>query len=475
MSGGGGIHSEKLKSLIDFIFRVNSNYADSDELPFLVLQAATELVSCESATFIFVKNSITSLNFLCGAERIRTENFSFSEKSVASFVLQTKKSVFVNHPENEPDLLPVSPGNVQNFAAVFVKIGGKINAVLEAENKKNGKRFHEEDLLLLQEFLRHASLAFSASAELEKKSVRLKAFESAGTERKFHPFVAHNHGIVSLLEKIRVWSEDSAVLILGESGVGKEIFAEQIHLFSSRKKNPFVRVNCTQKIESLARLFDSAAGGTIFFDEISALNPVFQDELLHFLQNPRNDVRIMASTKNDLEKMVKDGVFSGDLYFRLNVLTFSVPPLRDRRDEIEFLCDFFLQKFSAETHKNFSGFSDAAKSAIFSYIWRGNVRELENTILRGCISGTPPLIQANDLRLPFFSSAESDHAEIKNIAAENSEHDDKTLKTALDNFKREYIVKILQETNWNKTKAAKIMDVQRTYLSRLISELGIKK
>ena len=134
-----------------------------------------------------------------------------------------------------------------------------------------------------------------------------------------------------------------------------------------------------------------------------------------------------------------------------------------------------MNKFKAEIHKEFLGFSEAAKKAIYSYMWPGNIRELENTIERACIIGNPPFIQLNDLRLPVDSENLQGNTEIKNCAEELSLMKDRSLKNALSEFKRQYVERILRETNWNQTAAAKILDIQRTYVSKLISELNIRR
>ena len=297
-----------------------------------------------------------------------------------------------------------------------------------------------------------------------------------------------------------------SILITGESGVGKEVVADAIQQKSSRRDKPFIKVHCAALSESLLESelfghekgaftgaealhkgkFELADGGTIFLDEIGEINPGVQVKLLRVLQEKKFervgscdtisvDVRIIAATNRDLEAMIKEGTFRSDLYFRLNVLPIAVPPLRERRDELEDLCEFFLNKFKAEIHKDFLGFSEAAKKAIYSYMWPGNIRELENTIERACIIGNPPFIQLNDLRLPVDSENLQENTEIKNCAEELSLMKDRSLKNALSEFKKQYVERILRKTNWNQTAAAKILDIQRTYVSKLISELNIRR
>ncbi len=317
-------------------------------------------------------------------------------------------------------------------------------------------------------------------------------------ENVFHPFIAKNSSILSLIEDIKKTSTiDSSILILGESGVGKGILAEQAHLLSNRKEKPFIRIRCDSLSPNLldSKLFgdtsnkgiiEKAFGGTLFFDEISFLPLSLQAKLLRMIQEKRIekidssekvsvDVRLIVSTRYDLEGMVKKETFLSDLYFSLNVLQLTVPPLRERKDEIEELCNFFLLKHKSEVHKDFEGFSEVAKKTIQTYMWPGNIRELSNAIERACIVGCPPLIQNSDLRLPNDLDILQKEEEIKNIAEESFSKNDKTLKTALKAFKRNYVSLILQSENWNQTAASKTLDIQRTYLSKLISDLDLRR
>ena len=183
----------------------------------------------------------------------------------------------------------------------------------------------------------------------------------------------------------------------------------------------------------------------------------------------------MAATNRDLEKMVQEGTFRQDLYYRLNVLPFHIPPLRDRKEDIEPLAFFFRRKFSVETKKNFTSFSDEALKLLFAYYWPGNVRELENTIERACVLGKPPVIRADDLRLHVAGSSNPSGKVCEDVLYDVDVSDgDRTLKTAVNKFKKAYITRILEETSWNQTETGKILGIQRTYVSRLLNELHIR-
>jgi Nif-specific regulatory protein len=215
-----------------------------------------------------------------------------------------------------------------------------------------------------------------------------------------------------------------------------------------------------------------ANGGTIFLDEIGDLPLPLQAKLLRVIQQKTFekvgsdisltvDVRILAATNREIEKQVERGEFRSDLYYRLNVLPLYIPPLRQRPEDIPELADFFLKKFMRETKKQFQGFSVEAMETMLSYSWPGNIRELENCVERACVIGKSPWIQQEDLFLksPYSSGMQKEGG--------------RDLKTAINAFKAHFIQKVLEENEWNQTESAKALDIQRTYLSRLIKELGI--
>ena len=314
----------------------------------------------------------------------------------------------------------------------------------------------------------------------------------------FHPLVYESRVIGEKLRIVdRAANTDSSVLILGESGVGKELFAEQIHLRSPRSAAPFVRVNCAAIPEGLLESelfghvkgaftgatgnrkgrFETANGGTVFLDEIGDLPLALQAKLLRVLQERTfekvgsdktlfADVRILTATNRDIESMVGRGEFRSDLYYRLNVLPLFIPPLRQRTEDIPKLARFFLSRFArADDGKRPGGFpegfSDDAIRAMLSYSWPGNVRELENCVERACVVAGSGWIERQDLLLA--------------TGTERPDNGDRRLKTALNVFKADFIRKVLDENGWNQTETAKALDIQRTYLSRLIKELGITK
>ena len=286
----------------------------------------------------------------------------------------------------------------------------------------------------------------------------------------------------------------STILLLGESGTGKELFARAIHNWSERKDRPFIAINCVGLSKELleSELFgyergaftgatqlkrgkiEIANGGTVFLDEVGDISEELQAKLLRFLQERefervggtqliRVDVRIIAATNRNLEAAVKEGRFREDLYYRINVVPIVLPPLRERKEDVSALAQFFMQRFSMESKKNFTEISQEALEALNVYDWPGNVRELANVIERAVVLGQPPTIQVEDLS-PGIASAE---AESDNRSTPVSYHE------SVDEYRREVIVSALAQTQGNRAAAARLLGLQRSYLLRLMKAFDI--
>ncbi len=284
----------------------------------------------------------------------------------------------------------------------------------------------------------------------------------------------------------------STVLLLGESGTGKEVIARAIHRWSERKDEPFIAINCAGLSRELleSELFghekgaftgahqlkrgkiELAHGGTVFLDEVGDTAPELQARLLRFLQERQFervggtrsvevDVRIVVATSRDLERTVRQGEFREDLYYRINVVTIRLPPLRERKEDIAKLAQYFLQRFTAETKKTFTGITEDAVVRLIAHDWPGNVRELANAIERAVVLGRGPEVTVRDLP--------------ENLVAARSAAvpDTPSYHAAVDACRRDVIVAALAKTGGNRAAAAKVLGLQRTYLSRLIRSLGI--
>lgn len=501
------IDVEKLNTLIEINALINSSYSDVNALLVYILESAMRLVECESSSILLVNKADNMLRFevALGPKGVEAKGIPVSRVgSIAGWVVENNQSLVIDDVPTDPrffSLVQEQTGYItKTMIAVPMRVDNNCIGVLELLNKTGGNSFTQNDLEIIELLSIQASIAYQNASTYRLARHEITVLQNAITSGpEYHTFIAKSRVVLDLLQVIDKASQtNSSVLILGESGVGKELFAEQLHLKSQRVKKPFVRVNCAalspQLLESelfghvkgaftdaandRKGRFETANGGTIFLDEIGEIPLDLQVKLLRVIQarsfekvgsseTISVDVRIIAATNRNLEQMVSQGKFRSDLYYRLNVLPLYVPPLRERKDDIEPLAMFFCRKFSVETKKDFIGFSQDALDALHSYYWPGNIRELENSIERACVLGKPPFINAQDLRLNIKNFTES----IDDFKISNG---DRTLKTALFTFKKKYLTKILEETSWNQTEAAQILGVQRTYVSRLMNELDIR-
>jgi len=278
----------------------------------------------------------------------------------------------------------------------------------------------------------------------------------------------------------------STVLIMGESGTGKELIARAIHRQGPRRDKPFVPVNPAAISEALLESemfghekgaftgayqrklgkFELAHGGSLFLDEIATLKPELQAKLLRVLQEReiervggtrsiKVDVRIIVATNVDLKKAVGQHTFREDLYYRLNVVPITVPPLRERLEDIPLLVDHFIRKYNHEFKKHITGVSPEALAALQEYPWPGNVRELQNIIERSVSLVEGPLIQLNDLPLDLMLP---DHR----VRAREAET--LPLKKACEQFERQIVLRVLERARWNQSEAARLLGLHRNTL-----------
>jgi DNA-binding NtrC family response regulator len=285
----------------------------------------------------------------------------------------------------------------------------------------------------------------------------------------------------------------STVLLLGESGTGKEVFARAIHQWSERRGQPFIAINCVGLGKELleSELFghekgaftgahqlkkgkvELAQGGTVFLDEVGDISAELQTKLLRFLQEREFervggtqpisvDVRVIAATNRDLSNAMKEGRFREDLYHRLNVIPISLPPLRERREDIPVLTQYFVRRFAGETKKIFSGVTAEAEAELVRYSWPGNVRELANVIERAAVLGDGPEITGEDLPLRI---ATTDGASAPAALS---------YRYAVDAARAEVIKKALAHTKGNRAAAARILGMHKTHLLNLIKSLRIE-
>jgi two-component system response regulator AtoC len=331
---------------------------------------------------------------------------------------------------------------------------------------------------------------------LKRENILLR--EQFKKEYSFENFIGKSKIMLSVFEMIKKIADyKSTVLIFGDSGTGKELVARAIHSISNRKDNPFVAVNCGAIPENLLEseifghvkgaftdatrnkvgLFEEANNGTIFLDEIGELPLILQVKLLRVLQDEelrrvgdtkatKVNVRVIAATTKDLEKEVRDSNFRDDLFYRLNVLPISLPTLRERKEDIPLLVDHFVHRFNERLGLNIEGVSPEALDILVNHNWRGNVRQLENTIERSMIFVQGEKLNACDLPGDVRESSEDGRLFF--------DEDELSIKRSSRVLEKELIKKALQKTNGNRTQAAKLLEISHRALLYKIKEYEIQ-
>lgn len=324
------------------------------------------------------------------------------------------------------------------------------------------------------------------------------------------PMICGSRPMLDVLGQIRQVAEAStSILIMGETGTGKELAAHAIHAYSDRRHQPFVALNCgaipgnlleselfgfekhafTGADKAKAGLLELAHGGTIFLDEIGELPLDIQVKLLRFLEDQKLrrvggtkdqaiDVRVVAATNRHLKEMVDTGLFRKDLYYRLHVVPIYLPPLRDRGDDVVLLSEYFLKSLSGKLKKNISGFSPAVLDLFRQYPWPGNVRELKNCIERLVLLNHDTMITPSQLpeeiviealhQLDLKAEKDKEHTQIPETGRPFSEafH----LEQELERLEKQYIEQALHQTRWNLSKAAQLLGISRFSLQRRVKK-----
>ncbi len=326
---------------------------------------------------------------------------------------------------------------------------------------------------------------------LQEENARLK--EELRERFKPSNIIGNSKPMQAVFDLIaHVSKSDATVLVRGESGTGKELVAQAIHYNSHRSTKPFIKVNCaalpetvieselfghekgsfTGAISTRKGRFEIAAGGTIFLDEIGDLSPTTQIKLLRVLQERefervggnetiRTNVRVIAATNRNLERLMETNQFREDLYYRLNVFPIHVPPLRDRKSDILLLADYFIEKYAERNHVGIRRISTPAIDLLVNYHWPGNVRELENCIERAVLLSVDDVIHSHHLP-PSLQSAESTGTQING-----------TLQESLDNLERELLMDALKSTKGNMAKAARLLDVTERVMGLRVKRHGV--
>jgi len=425
-------------------------------------------------------------------------------EGVTGKVLQTGEPAIVPRISQEPLFLnrtgarnDLSQGDIA-FICVPIKLGDEVIGALSADRLVVDGVSYEQDVRLLAIIASMIARAVRSGrvAQLDRQRLTEQhtPIEQELQDRLRPSNIIGNSKAMQRVYDLlaQVCNSDATVLIRGESGVGKELVAQAIHDNSPRAQEAFVKVNCAALPETILESelfghekgaftgaiaqrkgrFELAHGGTIFLDEVGDLATLTQIRLLRVLQEREfervggmetihTDVRVIAATNRDLEKLVADGTFRQDLYYRLNVFPIHVPPLRERGADILLLADLFVQRYSQANNKSIRRIATPAIDMLTAYHWPGNVRELENCIERAVLVSQDDAIHGHHLP-PTLQTAE----------ASGTTHDG-TLQAALEGFERELIIEALKSARGNKAKAARALGITERIMGLRVAKYGI--
>ncbi len=377
----------------------------------------------------------------------------------------------------------INPRTVVIMVTAFASITSAIQAMKEGAYDYISKPFHlDEVLLVVQRSLEQKTL------KEEHESFR----RELQNKYRLENIIGRSPQMLDVYKVVAKAAESrSTVLIQGESGTGKELIARAIHYNSPRASRPFVAVNCasfsegvleselfghvkgafTGAITTKKGIFEEANQGTIFLDEIGDISLSLQAKLLRVLQEHQIrrvggtesinvDIRIVAATNKDLYALMKEGSFREDLFYRLNVINITLPPLRERKSDIPLLTEYFLRKYAMENGRNSLQFSKEAMDMLMEYSWPGNVRELENVIERAVTLTSNITLTPDDLPPKLRKDIES-----QEISMDSS--------LTLDELERRYVLQILRGEKGNKKRTAEILGIDRKTLYRMLHRYGI--
>jgi transcriptional regulator with GAF, ATPase, and Fis domain len=483
-----------LNAILTIATKVASS-ADSERVQREILQWLFEVTPAKCAAVLLTESGTWPPTWQLACNRDGDPQATIRVSStVVTRALSTKTALLINDAIDRPDLKQAqSVMDLRARSIVCVPLMAREGAigVLYLDTRNSVLQFDRTHLELLSAIATIAGLAIDNANRVEQLRRHAELLRSDLNRDK--NMVGETASMKSIYQTIlKVARSDTTVLVLGESGTGKELAARAIHHNSPRAEQPFVAINCATLGENLleSELFGHERGaftgavatkkgqlevadrGTVFLDEIAEAPLSVQAKLLRVLQEreftrmggtkPTHvNVRLIAATNKDMRAAVREARFREDLWYRLNVVSIKMPPLRERRDDIPLLVEHFIAKASRNCGRLVTGISPQAKRLLLEYDWPGNVRELENTIERAVVLGSSDEILAEDLPETL-------------LEAGSFESDEDSYHASVRDAKRKRIVMAMDEAGGNYTHAARILGVHPTYLHRLIRNLGLK-
>ena len=465
-----------------------------DNLLERLLELLFEVVPAQRAAILLTNDGVFETSRIFALDRARGKDQAVRvSRTIVQQVLRDGVALLAGDGAEEKKLSTESliAARTHSVMCVPLIMFDRKLGVLYLDSTLPRDKFNREHLQLVTAIASIAAVAIDNARQfewLETENERLQA--DVNIEHNMIGDGAAMQRIYHFISKVA--PTDATVLITGESGTGKELAARAIHRNSKRAQKSFMAVNCAALNDSLleSELFghergaftgaiaqkkgrlEIADGGTVFLDEIGELTPPLQVKLLRVLQERqferlggtatiKVDLRLIAATNKNLEEAIESGQFRQDLYYRLNVVSLEMPPLRDRREDIMLLGNYFADKYGAMCNRKLKGFSPEARACLTAYDWPGNVRELENTIERAVVLGTTEWILPEDLPEALLETR---------VTAEGSLT---TYHQAVVQHKKQMILRAIDEAKHNHIEAARLLGIHPNYLQRLIRNLNL--
>jgi transcriptional regulator with GAF, ATPase, and Fis domain len=478
------------------ISRVVHSLRDLDGLQAEILNSTFEVAPAERGAILLNGNAGADFTSVFARNRIASDTRSVHvSRTIANQVVEQKvailgSNIVATSPFSGVESLIAS--RVHSLLCIPLLVFDKVIGCIYLDTTNPAARFEQDDLELVTAIAGISAVALDNARQLDWL---LQENERLNTEINLdHNMVGESARMKEVYRFLsRVAPTESTVLIDGESGTGKELAARALHRNSSRTNKPFVAINCAALTETLleSELFghekgaftgaiaqkkgklEVANGGVVFLDEIGELAPALQAKLLRVVQEREFervggtrpipiDIRLIAATNKNLPEAVKAGTFRNDLYYRLNVVSFTMPPLRERKDDIPLLTNYFSNKHSLRCKVKPKRLSDDARICLMNYDWPGNVRELENAIERALVLSVAEVILPEDLPESVLERATPAGAAAARY------------HSALKDLKKQLILSALEESNGSFTDAAKLLGLHPNYLHRLIRNLDLR-
>ncbi len=485
---------EVLRLFSSVVQAISSLISESDQKQTAVklVEVIARLMHCDGVRLLMKQQGKDELETVA-VYPTRASNERFS-RTALQWANERGYTVLVSDIEDEDSLTPEESMIIKEICSILCAPLGteKDNFIgyLYLDRLKGHSPFNQRDEALFEKLRELFSKLLTNVIQKQRQAESIRILQENAVNSGKETMIFQSNSIQQLVEQAATAARsDIPILIQGETGTGKEIFARFIHRTSSRSSGPFVAINCGAIPENLMESeffghekgaftgaatakkghMESANEGTLFLDEISELPVGLQVKMLRALQEKEIvpvgsskpvsiNIRIVTATNKDLENEVKSGQFRQDLFFRLNVMSFNIPPLRERDRDVILLAHHFLKQFSAQYGLSPKTLSSSAEKALLEYPWPGNVRELENRIQKAMILSQENVIRPEHLDL-----------QIKNGADESLE----TIEKARRHAEQMVIHKALKKTGGNISLASKLLDMDRTVLTRLLSKLEI--